>query len=659
MQKLLLLALVLFSVNSYPINGSLLFCNTINRWSAGDLLLYDLATETMDTLYKGKAYGACFSPDGKKVAFTIEGTRPIQIIDLVTERLDSLNITIEDANLSWATDNCIYWGRHRNIYKIHSVTEKISVAYTIQMTYSPVSADTQIAGVLTGGVALNGERGAFALWSDNIGNRSVSMDFVNKREIAINDGANTRLSCQATISSNGEYVATANYNHKQIIIRPYNSNSITTQSLSKSDVWMLRFSRDEGNNFIFRCTADSGTYKYEITSDTSIKPELVFKGPCAFDYYAGGWVRDLITASDSVSAINRFTTSPRRTTIEPNQSVAVSVTSLDQYGLALSTAISWSVSGGGTINSDGLFQSDGTEGSFIVFASPQDRSDIIAESYIAVEHKNLAIAKSVSSSSHTWFPAPWKRVDLTNGIIESPLGTIQEGGWASACNPVTDSTEWVEVDLGSDVNFSRVTLCPTHYITESYAAKLSHGKSLGFPVDFIVEARSSSGAVDTIVAQTGYPMPNYGVPQEFVTKPVSARYVRATATKLGNTREKNCYKFQLVELKVQNVPTTHEEVKIPNSVTGSFLTAVPNPAVSFIDIRYGLPSGRELSNVNISLFDMCGRLVAKVSHKGVKSGTHYVRLGEKEFGRKLTTGVYLCQMLGSGFNKSVRVVVAR
>jgi len=600
----MLLILVLFSANSYAINGSLLFCNAINRWSPGDLMLYNPATGIMDTLYKGKAYGACFSPDGKKVAFTVDGTHPIYMISLVTGRLDSIGKPIEDANLSWATDNSIYWGRHRNIYKIHAVTGNVSLAYTIQMSYSPISADTQIAGVLTGGVSLAGTRGAFALWSDNIGNRSVSMDFIEKSEIAINDGANTRLSCQATISSNGEFVATANYNHKQIIVKPYNSNSITTQTLSKSDVWMLRFSRDAGVNYLFRCAADSGTYKYEITSDTSIKPQLVFKGPCAYDYYASGWVRDFITSEDSVSAIFRFITSPERTTIEPLQSVALSVTSLDQFREKFDCAVSWAVSGGGTINSEGVFTSDGSEGTFTITATPAGRADIVAESYVTVEHKNLALAKSVSSSSHTWFPASWKRADLTNGVIESPLGLIQEGGWASSCNPIADSTEWVEIDLGSDVSFNKITLCPTHYITGSYAAKLSAGKSYGFPVDFIVETRSSSGIIDTVVSQVNYPLPDYGVPQEFITKSVNARYVKVLATKIGNTREKDCYKFQLVELKVQNVPVTAQEaVSSAKAQTTYSISATPNPFNVYTDIRFTVPRGLENENVVISLYD--------------------------------------------------------
>ncbi len=655
--KLWLLVSVFFTFEIYAVNGSLLFCNSVSRWSAGDLLLYDMATGRMDTLYKGKAYGACFSPDGKRVAFSIDGTRPIHIYDLVTGRIDSIGLPIDDANLSWATDSCIYWGRHRNIYKIHSVTGKVSLAYTIQMTYSPISGDTQIAGVLTGGVALNGNRGAFALWSDNIGNRSVSMDFVARSEIAINDGADTRLSCQATISSDGEYVATANYNHTRIIVRPYNSNTITTQSLSKSDVWMLRFSRDAGQNYIFRCAADSGTYKYEITSDTSIKPLLVFKGPCAFDYYASGYVRDLITTADSTQSIARFQTAPVRTTIEPGQSVVFSVSSLDQYGASFPGAVSWSVSGGGTVDSEGRFTSDGTEGSFVVFASPQNRPDIKAESYITVECKNFALAKSVTSSSHTWFPAPWKRADLTNGVIESPLGTIQEGGWASACNPIADTVQWVEVDLGSDVTLNKVTLCPTHYITGSYAAKLNHGKSLGFPVDFIVEARSSSGVIDTIVAQTDYPMPDYGVPQEFITKPVTARYIRATATKLGNTREKNCYKFQLVELKVQNVPVTNTELSLPNSSSQYSLSILPNPAVSSIEIRYMIPAASNLrSDVRLSLFDIKGRLVSEIDNRGVEAGTHSVKLG---VGGALSVGVYVCRMQTRGYSRSLRFAVVR
>jgi hypothetical protein len=644
-----IVGLLLLVVYGFALDGSLLLLDNPMRWASGNLLLYNMKTSQTDTLFKGNAYGPCFSPDGKKIAFTYSGKHPIQIINLVTGKRDSIAPAISPATLSWATDNCIYWGFSHNLYKVNSITSKVELVYTLKMTYSPVINDTLNAYFYTGHVSLDGKRAGYVVGSDNIGNRTVSFDFAAGMEIAINDGDDRRLSCQGTISADGEYVATANYNHSWGIIRPYNSNSILAYSLYVSNLWVIKFAHNLSHDYIYRNQGDSTTHKYTLTNDTTIKPERILKGPCAYDYDTRGWVRDFVVTADSAKTLDRFTVAPVLTTIEPSQAAKFTVTSLDQYRSPIASTVNWAVNGGGTIDANGNFISDGTIGLFTITATPVGQPETVAEALVTVEYKNLALGKNVSASSYTWWPAPWNTNFLTNGIVTSQVGQEQEGGHSSKCNAVVDSVEWIQIDLGADVAFNRITLYPSFY------GKID-GKACAFPVDFIVEARTATGTVDTIVSRTNYPSPDYGVPQVFSVDPVSARYLKVTATKLGNSVKKDCYQFQLVEIKVQNAPVTVLEGGLFDSDLHCLLSVSPNPFSVQTEIRFNISSENAGEHIRLGLYDLRGRLLERLVKGKMNAGNYSFRLSNVNMGKYLAPGVYLCRLQSKSFDRTVRVL---
>ncbi len=274
--------------------GSLLLTHVHKTWEGGKLFLYDMATGATDTLTRETTYGACFSPDAKKVAYTLSGkTSRIRIIDLFTRQIDSIGIPISNSTLTWANDGCIYhkngWTRH--VFKTNVTTGVVDTAYTLNMTYSPVSNDTQNCGIFTGYTSMDGKKGCYTVDSDQIGNRAVSMDYETGVEITINDGGDRRLSCQGTISCDGKYVASANYNHTLGFVKLHNNNGNAYRTIASFQFWMSNFSNDSPDEMIFRSNHDSGTYYYNVST---MATERICRGPVAWAYHAKGWVMDTL-----------------------------------------------------------------------------------------------------------------------------------------------------------------------------------------------------------------------------------------------------------------------------------------------------------------------------------------------------------------------------
>ncbi len=660
--RFLFVALLTYAITITAEQGSLLLLNNHGTWKEGDLILYNMENGETDTLFKGKAYGPCFSPDGKKVAFTISGKRPIQIINLATMIRDSILPAIDHTNLTWCTDSCIYWGRHRELYKVHYITGNVSSVYTVRMTYSPISADTQIAGLFTGNSSLNGKRGGYVMWSDQIGNRSIGFDYQEPSEVAINDGANTRTSCQASISADGQFVATANYNHTRIMIKPYNDNSVMAYSLYAPNVWVIKFSHDISDKYIFRNSGDSTTLLHSLTTDTSIKPVVLFKGVCAYGYDSRGWVKDFIATADSAVTLDRFTIAPKNSIIEPSQSVTFSYTSADQWRSPLSTTVAWAVSGGGTISQSGVFTSDGTIGEFTVTATPSIAPAVTATAKIFVERKNLAFGKRATYSSIIYYPGQWNSSGVVNGISQTPLGEVPEGGWSSACNQIADSTEWVEVDLSSNQLFNKIMIYPSNYMSASYAAITATNKAYFFPVDFVIQTITAAGDTDTIVSETNFTAPDYGVPVEYTFAQKNARYIRVTASMLGKSSEKNCYRCQFSEIKILNDSSAviANESSIGIAPDNLSIIISPNPLQGAngitLQLTNSLANGLVSEKLTVSFYNLQGQLIETLYNGLVNRSRHSVNLAVNPR-TKLSRGIYICRVQSKQIDKKVRFII--
>ncbi|MEU0568600.1 discoidin domain-containing protein [Nonomuraea sp. NPDC005983] len=146
---------------------------------------------------------------------------------------------------------------------------------------------------------------------------------------------------------------------------------------------------------------------------------------------------------------------------------------------------------------------------------------------------DLALGRTVTSSSSVEYPAEsWLRTNATDGVRLSQLW--YSVGFSSALAS-SQHTEWVQVDLGGPSRVSKVVLWP-----RSDGAATGNG----FPVDFTIQVSADGTNWTTVATRAGYPKPG-ATGQQFGFAPMTARYVRTTATKLDSS-----YLMQFAEIEV-------------------------------------------------------------------------------------------------------------
>lgn len=170
----------------------------------------------------------------------------------------------------------------------------------------------------------------------------------------------------------------------------------------------------------------------------------------------------------------------------------------------------------------------------------------------------VSVSSEYTNTTSGWFPAAaadGRRYSLPGANDGTP-----SMGWTSAAHPspiLTPAGEQIQVDLGSPQRFGQVTLWP-----RSDQA----GDGVSFPADFVIAGSSDGAHWTTLRSVTGHGngKPVSG-PQSFAVQGTSYRYLRVTATRLGEPVTEDgepTYRFQLAELEV-----TKQAVNVP----------VPNP----------------------------------------------------------------------------------
>jgi len=164
-----------------------------------------------------------------------------------------------------------------------------------------------------------------------------------------------------------------------------------------------------------------------------------------------------------------------------------------------------------------------------------------------VPRRNLALHKKVEASDGRYIPklgAPRTsaRIRLVDGkrhVALKPMKWADDNyGWSSA--PRTNNTPtWVQADLGETHMVSEVHLYPRD----------DEGKEgLCFPSDIEIAVSADRAAWKTVASQSDIPQSKDPAVLKF--KPVKARYVRATGTKLRPDPVDGLFSMQLVEMEV-------------------------------------------------------------------------------------------------------------
>lgn len=127
-----------------------------------------------------------------------------------------------------------------------------------------------------------------------------------------------------------------------------------------------------------------------------------------------------------------------------------------------------------------------------------------------------------------------------------PETTIPQHGYHSHIEKQDDKAKWVQIDLGNPTEITKIVLHPCF---DDYAGI---GPGFGFPVRFKIEVANDADFTDSqlLADETSEDYPNPLLASYQVEMPVTARFVRVTATKLA-TRQ-NDFIFALSELEVFN-----------------------------------------------------------------------------------------------------------
>ena len=194
------------------------------------------------------------------------------------------------------------------------------------------------------------------------------------------------------------------------------------------------------------------------------------------------------------------------------------------------------------------------------------------------------------SEPATWSMGLLKKSDWENSKWITDCTVGPHNGYHSTIASSPDTLKWVEVDLGTSRQFDSVRLYP--------ARPFDWPDTPGFlfPVRFKIEVALKSDFSDTktVIDRTGDDVPNPGTKAPLYRfEPVSARYVRLTATRLA-LRDGSFFGLALAEMQVLS---GLQNVAVNSSVTA--LDSIESSAWSkakLVDTRLLAEKGSNIGN---------------------------------------------------------------
>jgi hypothetical protein len=170
-----------------------------------------------------------------------------------------------------------------------------------------------------------------------------------------------------------------------------------------------------------------------------------------------------------------------------------------------------------------------------------------------------------------------------------------EFGYHSAIEQTPDVVKWVQIDLGSEQPIAALTFVGCHDDFNGI------GGGFGFPVRYRIEASNHpefAQGVTMLVDHTAADVLNPGVEPQTVelANPVTARFVRVTATKLAIRQ--NDYIFALAELSVHSPESVNLAAAADVTALDSIEAPVRWSTMNLVDGYYFGLEDEELSKLN-------------------------------------------------------------
>lgn len=253
--------IVLAASSLWALDGMVLQLNA-SQFSRGALRLRYLSDGETITLDNSSCFGPSFSPDGRKVAYSVNDSK-IYIINIDgTGKTEVTSCGGSEVMVTWAGNGYLYWSQcDRKIYRVKTDGSSKGTVFTSSKNIHNV------------GVSQNGSRAAWTApsWVLRVGNISTG----DEREYG--------GGCQGSISPDGSLVTHNQGGHTRCIIRKFDGSEYRTIRAPEGTFNAHRWSHSSDDYCLYTIEGSNKAYVHNV--DTDVATYVGAKG-AIYDYYA-------------------------------------------------------------------------------------------------------------------------------------------------------------------------------------------------------------------------------------------------------------------------------------------------------------------------------------------------------------------------------------
>jgi subtilisin family serine protease len=116
------------------------------------------------------------------------------------------------------------------------------------------------------------------------------------------------------------------------------------------------------------------------------------------------------------------------------------------------------------------------------------------------------------------------------------------------------------------------------------------------------------------------------------------------------------YRLKQVDLDGTFEHSPQVEVSFNQPAEFELFQNYPNPFNPSTKVRYSIPLR---SNIKLILYDLLGNMISKIFEGSVNEGVHEVSISTNDFSSQLSSSIYILKLETEGFQKSIKIVLAK
>ena len=284
----------------------------------------------------------------------------------------------------------------------------------------------------------------------------------------------------------------------------------------------------------------AATFSWSVSGGGTIDSQGVFSattvgGPFTVTAQSGALSATAQVTVTAVPVLTSIVVSPASASVSVGQSQSFSAAGFDQFGNPMAATFSWSVSGGGTIDSQGVFSATTVGGPFTVTAQSGALSATAQVTVTTSTVTNVALGKTAVASS----------VEASGFEAANVVDGSSSTRWSSTFN----DAEWIYVDLEGLYTINRVVLNWETAFGSQYQIQVSND---AVTWNTVFTESAGNGATDDISLQS-----------------TDARYVRMNGVNRATVYGYSLWEFEVYGVVANQTPVLTSIVVSPASANVS------------------------------------------------------------------------------------------